>query len=165
MAKKTIVITLYMSELFYDVKNKTYLTGNSRRNGNNHADVAHMQANDDDEDANEILRCIGNAYASMKTQLSEFIEESETTANNTLISLTDNFIVTLQMPSNYNVSTRDTISAAMHQYIVNSAIGDWFTITNKADAGDYIARATTDIETIRDAVNRRVRPIRPTVGA
>ena len=30
MAKKTIAITLYISELIYDVQNKTYLTGRSR---------------------------------------------------------------------------------------------------------------------------------------
>ena len=56
MAKKTIAITLYMSELIYDVQNKTYLTGRSRTNGTNHEEVANMQANDDDENANQILR-------------------------------------------------------------------------------------------------------------
>lgn len=36
MAKKVIAITLYMSELVYDVQNKTYLTGRSRKTGSNH---------------------------------------------------------------------------------------------------------------------------------
>ncbi len=65
MAKKTITITLYMSELIYDVQNKTYLTGRSRSTGKNHEEVAHMQANDDDENANQIARSIGNAFANM----------------------------------------------------------------------------------------------------
>lgn len=47
MAKKTITLTLYVSELVYDIQNKTYLTGRSRRTGTNHEEVANMQANDD----------------------------------------------------------------------------------------------------------------------
>ena len=63
MAKKTITITEYMSELLYDIQNKTYLTGRSRQTGANHEEVANMQANDDDENANQIIRSIGNAFA------------------------------------------------------------------------------------------------------
>lgn len=164
MAKKTITITLYMSELIYDVQNKTYLTGRSRSTGNNHEEVAHMQANDDDENANQIARSIGNAFANMKTQLSEFIQSAGTTANNQLISQTTNLSVELVMPSNFNQAVNDTVSTAMHQYLVNCAIGDWFTITNKNDAGDYVTLAAANIEEIRNAINKRVRPTRtPTV--
>ena len=163
MAKKTITITLYMSELIYDVQNKTYLTGRSRSTGKNHEEVAHMQANDDDENANQIARSIGNAFANMKTQLSEFIQSAGTTANNQLISQTTNLSVELVMPSNFNQAVNDTVSTAMHQYLVNYAIGDWFTITNKNDAGDYVALAAANIEEIRNAINKRVRPTRTSV--
>ena len=163
MAKKTITITLYMSELIYDVQNKTYLTGRSRSTGKNHEEVAHMQANDDDENANQIARSIGNAFANMKTQLSEFIQSAGTTANNQLISQTTNLSVELVMPSNFNQAVNDTVSTAMHQYLVNCAIGDWFTITNKNDAGDYVALAAANIEEIRNAINKRVRPTRTSV--
>lgn len=163
MAKKTITITLYMSELIYDVQNKTYLTGRSRSTGNNHEEVAHMQANDDDENANQIARSIGNAFANMKTQLSEFIQSAGTTANNQLISQTTNLSVELVMPSNFNQAVNDTVSTAMHQYLVNCAIGDWFTITNKNDAGDYVTLAAANIEEIRNAINKRVRPTRTSV--
>lgn len=163
MAKKTITITLYMSELIYDVQNKTYLTGRSRSTGNNHEEVAHMQANDDDENANQIARSIGNAFANMKTQLSEFIQSAGATANNQLISQTTNLSVELVMPSNFNQAVNDTVSTAMHQYLVNCAIGDWFTITNKNDAGDYVTLAAANIEEIRNAINKRVRPTRTSV--
>lgn len=152
-----------MSELIYDVQNKTYLTGRSRSTGNNHEEVAHMQANDDDENANQIARSIGNAFANMKTQLSEFIQSAGTTANNQLISQTTNLSVELVMPSNFNQAVNDTVSTAMHQYLVNCAIGDWFTITNKNDAGDYVTLAAANIEEIRNAINKRVRPTRTSV--
>lgn len=163
MAKKIISITLYMSELIYDVQNKTYLTGRSRQTGTNHEEVANMQANDDDENANQIMRSIGNAFANLKTKLSEYINESGTSTNDKLISSTDNLAVSLNMPPNYNNASNDTISTALHQYLVNSAIGDWFTITNKNDASDYITLAAANLEQLREAVNKRMRPTRTNV--
>lgn len=102
MAKKTLTITEYMSELIYDIQNKTYLTGRSRQTGSNHEEVANMQANDDDENANQIFRSIGNAFAELKTKLSEYLVEDGTTSNNALINTESNLTITLQMPSNYN---------------------------------------------------------------
>ena len=162
MAKQTITITLYKSELVYDVQNKTYLTGRSRQTGENHEEVANMQANDDDENANQILRSLGNAFATLKTKLSEYLEESGTTTNDIQMDGTGEITVSMKVPSNFNKATNDTISAALHQYLVNTAIGDWFTITNKNDAADYIAKAAADLEQIREAVNKRVRPTRST---
>ena len=61
------------------------------------------------------------------------------------------------------LSDDDTISTALHQYLVNSAIGDWFTITNKNDASDYITLAAANLEQLREAVNKRMRPTRTNV--
>ena len=163
MAKKVIAITLYMSELIYDVQNKTYLTGRSRQTGTNHEEVANMQANDDDENANQIMRSIGNAFANLKTKLSEYINESGTSTNDKQLSSTGNLTLSLNMPPNYNNASNDTISTALHQYLVNSAIGDWFTITNKNDASDYISLAAANLEQLREAVNKRMRPTRTNV--
>jgi hypothetical protein len=163
MAKKNIQVTLYMSELIYDVQNKTYLTGRSRSNGTNHEEVANMQANDDDENANQIVRSIGNAFANLKTKLSEYIVETGTAASNKLLTITSNLTLTLVMPSNFNQATNDTIASALHQYLVNSAIGDWFTITDKNDASDYVTLAAANLDQIREAVNKRNRPQRATV--
>lgn len=164
MAKKTLTVTLYLSELLYDVQNKTYLTGRSRQTGNNHEEVAHMQANEDEENENQILRSLGNAFANLKTKLSEYIEESGTTATNKLLSKNGTIQLALVMPSNFNQATSETISAALHQYFVNTAIGDWFTITNKNDATDYVTLAAANLEELREAVNKRVRPTRTTVA-
>ena len=163
MAKKVIAITLYMSELIYDVQNKTYLTGRSRQTGTNHEEVANMQANDDDENANQIMRSIGNAFANLKTKLSEYINENGTSTNDKQLSSTGNLTLSLNMPPNYNNAANDTISTALHQYLVNCAIGDWFTITNKNDASDYITLAAANLEQLREALNKRMRPTRTNV--
>lgn len=164
MTKKTITITEHISELIYDIQNKTYLTGKSRADGNNHEAVANMQANDDEENANQILRSIDNAFSTLKTKLADFIEEKGTSANNTLISGEGKLVLTILMPSNFNQAVNDTIAAAIHQYLVNTAVGDWFAITNKNDAADYIKESEINLVTIREAVNKRVRPVRTNVN-
>ena len=160
MARKTLTITLVMSEILYDIMNKTHLTGRSRETGNNHEEVANMKANEDEENINQILRSIGNAFTNLKTKVSEYLEDEGTTANNILIDAETNLTLALSMPSNYNEATKETLSSAMHRSLVNSSIAEWFTITNKNDAADYVSLRTADIETIREAINKRTRPKR-----
>lgn len=163
MAKKNLTVTLYTSEILYDVMNKTYLTGRSRFIGTNNEEVANMQANEDEENESQLLRSIGNAFAYLKTRLSEYIEETATTASNILLTKDENLTIALVLPSNVNQATSDTVSSAAHQYIVNLAMADWFTITNKADAADYAAKAEANLQELREAINKRVRPVRTTI--
>ncbi|MBR4040826.1 MAG: hypothetical protein IKJ09_00730 [Bacteroidaceae bacterium] len=163
MAKKTLTVTLHMSELIYNVLNTTFLTGRSRNNGNNHEEAANMQANEDEENLNQIVRSIGNAFSTLKTKLSEYISSDGTSASNVLIDESANLSLTLLMPANYKQSTSESIASAAHQYLVNIAIGDWFTITNKDDAAYYMALAASNLQEIREAINKRVRPQRENV--
>lgn len=162
MAKKNLKITLYVSELLYDIQNMTYLTGKSRQTGQNHEEVANMQASDDDEHKSQLLRSISSSFDTLKTKLSEYLAGTATTANDILLddSSSKKLELSLLMPENYNASTADTISAQSHQYIVNMSVADWFNITNKADASDYVSKAAVNLETIREAINKRVRPTR-----
>ena len=163
MAKKVITITVIMSEVLYDIQNKTYLTGRSRKNGQNHEEVANMQANEDDENLNQVIRSVSNAYSSLMAKLSEYMTSSVTESDNELIDGETDLTITLQMPSNFNEAATDAISKNIHQYIVNSSIADWFIITNKPDAAEYVSMATANITDIIEAINRRVRPERKPV--
>lgn len=167
MARKIIDISLYYSELLFDVQNKTHLTGVSRATGDNFEAVANMQVDDTDQNNNQIMRSMDNAISELKTLLSEYIVDANTTASNILQSVENNskLVLSLSVPANYNNATRDAITSAMHQFIVNSTIGDWFAITNKADAADYIAKATANIAQVSEAINKRVRPTRPEINS
>ena len=163
MAKQTITITLYMSELVFDVQNKTYLTGRSRTNGENFEQVANMQADDEEENSKQILRSIGNAYGSLMAKLSEYVVSDKTTATNLITDQEANLTIALQMPASYNKAANEAVVAAVHQYIVNTAIADWFVITNKSDAVEYANLAAVNITQLREALNKRVRPARPAI--
>ncbi len=160
MARKNLTITLKMSELLYEVRNKTWLTGQSRQNGQNFEEVANMQNNEDEEHENQILRSFGNAFNQLKVRLSEYIVASDTTANDIQIDKSSDLTITLSLPSNYNQATATSVATSMHQYLVNTAIAEWFQITNKTDSSDYLTLAGANITQIREAVSKRNRPTR-----
>jgi hypothetical protein len=163
MAKKSIPITLYKSELVSEIKNKTFLTARSRSTGTNHEEVAHMQADDgNDEDRLQIYRSVENSIATLMTKLSEFIDIEVGSVDNNLDDTieAETFVINLTMPSNYNEATATTVKAEAHQFVVNKSVAAWFQITDKADADDYETKAAANIEGIREAIYKRVRPVR-----
>ena len=157
---KTISITLDLNEIIYDIQNKTYLTGRSRHDGTNHEQVANMQANDDEESANQILRSVSIAFNTLKTKLGEYIDNNVLSGNNELLTRDSTLAIALQMPSNYNNATTDTIASAAHQYIVSTTVAEWFAITNTPDPQQYTALADVCLKLISEAINKRLRPVR-----
>lgn len=162
---KTLTITLYMSELMYDFRNKAFLTGRSRRAEGKDAEfTSNMQASEDDADNNQALRSIQNAYGQLLVELSEgFFDVKVATSKNELID-GSNITLVLNVPSNYNMGVRDGLTSAIHDYLINKALMDWFIITNKDDAKEYADLAAVSLKQVHDALNRRQRPVRPEVG-
>lgn len=161
----TLTITLYMSELLYDFRNKAYLTGRSRKADGKDAEfTSNMQASEDETDNNQVLRSIQNAYGQLLVELSEGIADvTEKTSKNELITAS-NITLVLSVPSNFNLGVMDSLTSAIHDYLINKALMDWFMITNKNDAKDYADLATVSLQNIHNAFNRRVRPNRTEVS-
>ena len=162
MARKDLVITLYMSELIYDFQNKAFLIGRSRRAADMDAEAAsNIQASDDDEDKNQALRSIQNAYSQLLVELSESVQtENGTTASNKLISDDTNIVINLSIPSNYPLSLKDALTSSIHDYIINRALMDWFIITNPNESKAYSELSVVAIKNLHETFNRRERPIR-----
>ncbi len=162
---KSLTITLYMSELIYDFQNKAFLTGRSRRSDGKDAEFSsNMQASDDDEDKNQALRSIQNAYGQLLVELGEALYgKTEATSSNELLG-DSNITITLSVPSNFTLGIRDAVSASMHDYIINKALMDWFLITNKDDAKDYGDLAAISLQNLHNAFNRRERPTRESIA-
>lgn len=161
---KSLSITLYMSELIYDFQNKAYLTGRARRPGTDSETASNIQASDDDEDLNQALRSIQSAYGSLLTELAEALHgDKTTTSTNQLTTTSANISISLKMPGNYVLGIREALTAGMHSYIVNMALGEWFLITSKEDAKAYFDLAAAAAKSIHEAINRRERPTRKSV--
>lgn len=163
MSKLPITITLYVSEILFDIQNRSYLTGRSigAEGKKTFEQVSDMEACEDEEDMAQILRSIGNAYEAIKTRLSEYIDASAVDADNILIDEnTKTLTIVLRMPTNYNFSMTGPITTFIHQFVVCSAIADWFSLTNKEGAEDYVKMAAVNVEQINEAIHKRVRPRR-----
>lgn len=158
--KKRITLKLEMSEIIFDIQNKTYLTGRSASNGDNHAHVANMQANDDDENEAQILRSITMAMMVLRNRLSEYIDLNDSATTNESLTAEDVLSFTLNMPSNFNTGVTKAIGEAAHQFIVANAIADWFAITAKGETADYTKVAEESLKVLEETICKRSRPKR-----
>ncbi len=167
--KKTLTVTQQVKELIYDIQNKSYLTGQAREadGKTNYEAASNMQASDDTENSYQIRRSLANAFSSLKSLLGEYLNEDKTTSDNLINSEIDGdgeLKLAFQLPSNYNNASSDSLGNGIHSYLVDMALAEWFTITNKPDADTYISHSTVSLETVKRALYKRSRPERPTYG-
>lgn len=163
--KKTISVTLEVRELMYDIKNKSYLTGQAREaGGKSYQEASNMQASDDDENAYQLRRSLVNAFSGLKSLLGEYLHEDKTTTNNRVYSEVDEngqLQLSFKMPSNYNNASVDSLGNGIHAYLVSTALAEWFIITNREDVEGYLGRSRVDLEVVKRALYKRSRPSRP----
>lgn len=158
--KQTVNVQIKLAEIIYDIQNKTYLTGRSLSDGSRPAHIAHMQANDDDENEAQILRSVTMANSLLRNRLSEYLHEELTASSNEALTLEDNIVYSLEMPGNFNASVSKAIGQAAHQFIVATAIADWFAITAKGETADYTSAASEALQVLEETLCRRSRPKR-----
>lgn len=166
-SKKTLSVTLEVRELMFDIMNKAYLTGQSREaeQGKGYEAASKMQASEDNDNSYQLRRSIANAFSSLKSLLGEYLDENKTTSNNRIPQEVDDdgqLVMAFKLPSNYNNASADSLGNGIHAYIVDITLSEWFTITNKADAQDYLNHSAVSLEIVKRALYKRSRPTRPT---
>ena len=161
-AKKPVKVTIKISWLLYDIMNETFLRGRTIQNKDNHKEVASMFASEDEENREKILRSIKKAFAEVKTELAEYLNENGTTTDNSHYDGTTDLTLNLNMPSNFNEAATAGVGEAVHDYLKNMAIAEWYMVTNKADAEQYVALAGKSMTNIQLSVSKRSRPTKPT---
>lgn len=161
MAKEKIIIDLILSELVYDIQERTHKIGEFVDNGENAAAVSLMQVSNDEDIKNVILRKIETATASIKVMLEKYMDNKLSQTDNILRDDCTNITLVLNVPGNFNHAVVDRIIKAAHDYIVHSVIGDWFMLTNPERAEEYIKQAAIDETELLYSINTRVRPERP----
>lgn len=162
---KTLDIILYMSELIYDFQNKAFIMGRMKgSDGKTPEQTSNMQASDDEEDKNQLLRSIQGAYGQLLNELNEMLYgETDATASNKLLEDSD-IHISLKVPSNFVMGIKDSVTSSIHDYIINKALMDWYLMTNKDDAKEYSDLAVAALGTLRSALYKRERPTRKNVG-
>lgn len=162
-----INITLYQSELLYDVKMKLSKIAENFIAKKGFEQASNIQ-DADGEDENVLLRSIDNAFNNIINTLAKYVDVEhslfDSNSTNTLNKSVDDdnknkvYQYALQMPSNYNQNTKTAIASASHSYIVNIALFDWLEHTDRNDAKDYMELAQNDMNTLISAVFKRNKP-------
>lgn len=166
-SKKTLTVTLEVKELMHDIMNKAYLTGQAREaDGTKGYEAAsNMQASEDEDNSYQLRRSLANSFSALKSLLGEYLNEDRNTSNNRIQKIIDDdgqLELAFLLPSNYNNASADSLGNGIHAYLVDMVLAEWFTITNKADAQDYLNHSTVSLETVKRALYKRSRPTRPT---
>lgn len=150
-----------MSWLLYDIANETFLRGRALANRDNYKEVAAMYATAEDEGHREkILRTVKKAFTEIRKELSEYLEEERKTANSSGYGNTPDLVLNLPMPSNFNEAATDGIGEAVHDYMKNLAIAEWYLVTNRDEADMYMQLVNKAMLSLQHAVSRRERPHR-----
>lgn len=161
-SKKTITVTVTMAWLLYDIMNETFLRGRTIQNADNHKAVASMFASEDEENREKILRSIKKGFAEVKAAIAEYLDESTTTVDTKPISGNEDLQLILKMPSNFNESATAGIGEAVHDYLKNKTISEWYLVTNSTDAEAYAGLAAASMQNVLQSVSKRARPTKPT---
>lgn len=166
-SKKTLTVTLEVKELMHDLMNKAYLTGQAREadGSKGYEAASNMQASEDEDNSYQLRRSLANAFSSLKSLLGEYLDEDRVSSGNLIQKEIDDdgkLTLAFLLPSNYNNASADSLGNGIHAYLVDLALAEWFTITNKADAQDYMNHASVSLEIVKRALYKRSRPTRPT---
>ena len=157
-SKKNLTVKLKVQELMFDIMNKAYLTGQAREAGG-------KQASEDDENSYQLRRSLANAFSGLKSILGEYLDEDKKTTNNIIQNEIDSdgeLKLEFKLPSNYNSASSDAMGNNIHAYLVDVALSEWFIITTKEDAKDYVDHSAESLEVVKRALYKRSRPTRPT---
>ena len=158
---KDITITLKKDEILYDIENTTYLVGNSRSTGDNFEQVSNMQNSGEGEDRNFVLRSIETAYAEVKRILSRYINEDMAATNNELMLATGDFVLSLNVVDVFNESATESLKGAAHEYIIASALMDWFANVKPDEMTIYQTRKQEASVNLLASLYRKKAPSRP----
>jgi hypothetical protein len=157
MAKKSVIITIYRSELLYDLQAKTHMLGLGKDDA---AAADRVQSTDDEDRLSLSRRSLNAAIADMRAAVSEFSPEGPATADNYLPPADGDVVLSLSLPTNYNDGATAGLMAAVHRYVIDRALAEWLTVTDAPSANAHLAQAEVDMVDVKRLLLSRKRPER-----
>lgn len=180
---KSLSITLYLSEILYDIRNKAFLTGRSRETADNQAQISWSQLSGDEPEMGQIMRSVESALAVVQTKLAPYLEEItreriwrehhppcmphpeepiELSAEDDVLMPSEENAITMKllMPDNYNQAFVPVLSSSIHNFIVAAVLGEWFVISHPNEAKAYLQWAEGESANIKACLEKRIKPLR-----
>jgi hypothetical protein len=155
MANKKYTIKLHRAEIMFAVSSKAHVLGDALLEADYKA-AALVEVTDENMD---VVRPIMDAAANTVIKAAgEYVSPAETT-----FEPDGKVIIVLNMPDNFNEAYINSIRDNMHDYIVNSTVGEWFLTIGREEAAKYSELASANMTAIISGLYARVRPTKPTL--
>lgn len=160
MAKIELTVTLYPSEILYDIENKTHLLARTSAEGDSILAAADTIVDGSEEADNQVIRSLNAALATLQSRLGEYVKSNDVTTHDVLTRASQPYALTLSVPTNFNKANTQHIGALAHQFMVNQSIGEWYALTSKESAEYFTTLASANLDSIIEYINKRERPVR-----
>ena len=153
-----MTVTLYISELLYDLKNKNDLEVSALPD----AEIRYrVQAGSEKDD--ELKRDIIEATAHLSSELSRFLTHRYYTDSDNIIGLPDAIVFDFAPNERRHINKIPAVADMLHSIIVNMAMGRYYQSVSMADlAKERESRAALDLKTIQTLIYEKLPPPIPT---
>lgn len=152
-----IIITLEKSEIDYDVAMTTHVVTNRELAAGASLEQGWNYSNTQDEsgEVNIITRYEENAIVELTALLSRYLKDKEYESTNDLPVFTD-AVFYLEMPDNYDMALTAPLRSAMHDFVVNRVIYDWYLKAKPDEAVIYEKQYNDAYDRVKSLLNKRV---------
>lgn len=151
-----ITITLKKPEIDYDiamtthvVMNRSIADGATQEQGFNYANTQ-----DETGEVNLITRYSEKAISELAGAMGRYLQDYTIESTNDLRDF-DAVMFYLNMPDTFNASLMNPLRSAMHDYVVNRTIFDWYMKTKPDEALIYEKLYNESYDRVKSLLNRR----------
>lgn len=164
MRKKTkITVTLKKAELLYDIDNIAYTTGDILVDADTTPKYrSDIQSTGEPWGRSVIIRALDRAFYHLTAKLTAYTKSDtreDTDATNDPQDL-ENYVLTLYVPQQISEPNIDGVAYAAHNYLVYSALCDWFEKLKKDERELYQFKLNEELDMIKHYLTLRTRPLR-----
>lgn len=152
----TITILLKKSEIDYDIAMSTHVIMNRELAAGATEEQGFNYANTQDEtgEVNLITRWVEKAVSELAGGMARYLEDYTFESTNDLTPFSSAEFI-LNMPDNFDKTLTHPLRGAMHDYVVNRTIYDWFMKAKPDEAQVYEKLFTDAYEKVKSLLNRR----------
>lgn len=159
----TVTITLYRSEIDYDIGMITHVVANRALAAGATFEQAYNYSNTDDfnGEANLVMRFEESAINELIAALGRYLPETIISSNNSLsIAEVESFDFPFVLPDTFNLSFVRPLRSAMHDYVVNRTLFEWFKNSKPDEAVNYRDLYEDALGKTVVYLNKRTKPVR-----
>ena len=151
-----ITITLKKPEIDYDIAMTTHVVMNRELASGATPEQGFNYANTQDEtgEVNLITRYVEKAISELAGAMTRYLDDYAIESTNDLNDF-DAAMFYLNMPNTFDASLANPLRSAMHDYVVNRTIFDWYMKTKPDESPIYEKLYNESYERVKSLLNRR----------